>query len=242
MDWQREPLDVIMRCSLKAHNAEVHTQPVIETLLRLRQEHGLDKRLDDIERIELEVFKQAYDITGSGEEAGNKYDIRSKEQADHSLPYLAAVALLDGEVTPRQFTSQRIQAEDAQALLHKVRTLRDDQFTRRYPDETPCRVVVEFRDGRSVAAEAKDWLGFYARPMPAERVREKYQALTASRLDQSLQTEICDMAVELENVAVRDLMDRLAGARTAASARSDGRGASPPAAAQLGRSGPPARA
>lgn len=212
IDWQREPLDVIARCSLKAHNAEVHTQPVIETLLRIRQEHELDKRLDDIERVEVEVFKQAYDITGSGEEAGNKYDVRTKEQADHSLPYLTAVALLDGEVTPRQFTSQRIQAEDTQGLLQKVRTLRDDQFTRRYPDETPCRVVVEFRDGRSVAAEASDWLGFYARPMPADQVREKYQALAAGHLDQSLQIEICDMVLDLENVAVKDLMDCLAHA------------------------------
>jgi 2-methylcitrate dehydratase len=33
---------------------------------------------------------------GAGEEAGNKYDVRTKEQADHSLPYLVAVALLDG--------------------------------------------------------------------------------------------------------------------------------------------------
>jgi 2-methylcitrate dehydratase PrpD len=92
--------------------------------------------------------------------------VRSKEQADHSLPYLTAVALQDGEVTPHQFTSDRIQAADVQALLKKVRTLRDDQFTVRYPNETPSRVVVEFRDGRSVAAETNDWLGFFARPMP----------------------------------------------------------------------------
>ena len=147
VQWQREPLDVILRCSLKSHNAEVHTQPVLETVLRLRQEHGLDRRLDDIERVELEVFKQAYDITGSGEEAGNKYDVRTKEQADHSLPYPTALALRDGEVTPHQFTSDRIQAADVQGLLEKVRTLRDDQFTVRYPNETPCRVMVEFGTG-----------------------------------------------------------------------------------------------
>jgi len=212
IDWQREPLDIILRCSLKAHNAEVHTQPVLEAVLRLREEHGLDKRLDEIERVELEVFKQAYDITGSGEEAGNKYDVRTKEQADHSLPYLTAVALLDGEITPHQFTSERIQAQDVQALLHKVRTLRDDEFTRRYPDETPCRVVVEFRDGRSVAAETKDWLGFYARPMPAEQVRQKFRALTADHLDDRLASELRDMVFDLENVPVKDLTSRLAQA------------------------------
>src|SRR5207244_9397151 len=132
-------------------NAEVHTQPVPDAMLELGEQQQLANRLAEIERIEVEVFKQAYDITGAGEEAGNKYDVRTKEQADHSLPYLVAVALLDGEVTPRQFSQQRIQRQDVQQLLHKVRTLRDDEFTSRYPAETPCRVVVELRDGRSLA-------------------------------------------------------------------------------------------
>ena len=93
-----------------------------------------------------------------------------------------------------------------------MRTLRDDQFTRRYPDATPCRVVVEFRDGRSVAAEANDWLGFYARPMPAEQVRQKFRALTADHLDDRLASELRDMVFDLENVPVKDLTSRLAQA------------------------------
>jgi len=140
IDWQAEPLDSILRCSIKAHNAKVHTQPVLEAVLALREQHRLASRLTEIERIEVEVFKQAYNITGSGEEAGNKYDVRTKEQADHSLPYLVAVALLDGEVTPRQFAPTRIMQADVQQLLHKVRTLRDDEFTKRYPHQTPRRV------------------------------------------------------------------------------------------------------
>ena len=48
--------------------------------------------------------------------------------------------------------------------------------------------------------------------MPAEQVREKFRALTASYVDHSFQTQICDMALDLENVAVKDLMDCLAHA------------------------------
>jgi 2-methylcitrate dehydratase len=212
VEWEREPLDIALRCSLKAHNAEVHTQPVLATVLRLRTEHHLHQRLGEISRIEVEVFKQAYDITGAGEEAGNKYDVRSKEQADHSLPYLVAVALLDGEVTPHQFEPSRLARSDVQTLLHKVRTLRDDEFTKRYPDETPCRVVVEFGDGQSVAGEANDWLGFYARPMPCEEVRYKYDALTSGHLPDGVREELADMALRLEHARVRDLTALLAQA------------------------------
>ena len=213
VEWQREPLDIVLRCSIKAHNAEVHTQPVLEAVLALRQQYNLADRLADVERIDVEVFKQAYDITGSGEEAGDKYDVHSKEQADHSLPYLVAVALLDGEVTPRQFAAERIMRSDVQTLLHKVRTLRDDQLTRRYPDETPCRVVVELRDGRSVHCEMNDWLGFFARPMPCDEVRKKYDGLTLAHVDDRLRREIADTALNLEQVRVRDLTALLARAR-----------------------------
>src|SRR5207253_1100819 len=181
--------------------------------LVLREQQRLWERLDDIERIEVEVFKQAYDITGAGEEAGNKYDVRSKEQADHSLPYLVAVALLDGEVTPRQFTRERIERQDVQQLLHKVRTLRDDEFTKRYPDETPCRVVVELRGHRSYEASGQDWLGFYSRLMPAPEVRRKFDALTADHLDQRLGGEIAEMVLNLDNIRVRDLTASLARVR-----------------------------
>jgi 2-methylcitrate dehydratase len=205
IDWQREALDVILRCSIKAYNAEVHTQPVLEAVLALREQHQLAGRLAEIERIGVEVFKQAYDITGAGEEAGNKYDVCTKEQADHSLPYLVAVALLDGEVTPRQFTSERIARQDVQQLLHKVRTLRDDELTRRYPEETPCRVIIELTDERAVAREASDWPGFFKRPMSCNQVRDKFDALTAAHADAAQRDAIAQLVDDLEETPVRSL-------------------------------------
>ena len=62
---------------------------------------------DVIEHIEVDIFDVAYHIIGGGEE-GSKKEIRTKEEADHSLPYMIAVALLDGEVTPAQYMPQRI--------------------------------------------------------------------------------------------------------------------------------------
>jgi 2-methylcitrate dehydratase len=216
VDWGSQKLDLILRCSLKSHNAEVHTQPVLETVLALRSAHSLVTRIADIERVEVEVFKQAYDITGSGEEAGNKYDVRTKEQADHSLPYLVAVALLDGEVTPRQFVSERILRSDVQDLLHRVRTLRDDEFTKRYPSEVPVRVVVELRGGESLALERSDWLGFYRRPMPPREVRHKFDALVAGHIDDRRRDELADMVLHLEGAPLADLTALLAQAHPAA--------------------------
>ncbi len=74
---------------------------------------------EEVARVEIEIFDVAYNIIGGGEE-GNKNIVRTKEEADHSLPYLVAVAILDGQVMPEQYRPVRIQSQDVQTLLRKV--------------------------------------------------------------------------------------------------------------------------
>jgi 2-methylcitrate dehydratase len=207
INWSREDLERITRTSLKSYNSEVHTQPVVEAVLKLRRKHQVD--VGQVERVEVEVFKQAYDITGSGEEAGDKYDVRTKEQADHSLPYLVAVALLDGEVTPHQFAPERISAADVQGLLKKVRTLRDDNYTHRYPEETPCRVVIELGGGHELVQEQTDWAGFFKRPLDWAAVRSKFDGLTERFTDARLRDELADCVARLDQVRVAELTELL---------------------------------
>src|SRR5256885_16969428 len=89
--------------------------------------------------------------------------VRNKEQADHSLPYLVAVALLDGEVMPAQYRPARILSDDVQALLLRVAVRPDDAFSRRFPAEMPCRLRVTLRDGRVLTAELADYPGLLTR-------------------------------------------------------------------------------
>src|SRR5574337_229934 len=102
---------------LKKHNAEVHSQTAIECALQLRTQEKLIAT--EIEQIDVETFDVAYHIIGGGDE-GDKTLVSTKEEADHSLPYLISVALLDGRVMPEQYEPDRINRSDVQTLLHKV--------------------------------------------------------------------------------------------------------------------------
>src|SRR5207248_4753782 len=117
VDWASEGLDAVTRTSVKRYNAEFHSQSVLEAVLDLRREHRIQPA--EVERVTVEVFQVAYDIIGGGEE-GDKARVRTKEEADHSLPYLVAVALLDGQVLPPQFALARVARADVQALLRRV--------------------------------------------------------------------------------------------------------------------------
>lgn len=103
----------------------------------------------------------AYHIIGGGEE-GTKTLVRTKEEADHSLPYLAAVAMLDGRVMPDQYRPARIRREDVQALLRKVSVRPSAAYSRRFPELMPCRIRVSLSDDRILVKEKQDYEGFYA--------------------------------------------------------------------------------
>src|SRR5581483_4230396 len=92
IDWESERLDAAAGTIVKRFNAEIHSQSAIEAALTLRAENRLDPA--DVEAVEIETFDVAFSIIGGGDE-GQKTRVWIKEEADHSLPYMVAVALLD---------------------------------------------------------------------------------------------------------------------------------------------------
>ena len=202
IDWSREGLDEVSRTIIKKYNAEIHSQSAIEGALELQQE--IPFTADNVERIELDTFDVAYHIIGGGEE-GEKTEIGTKEEADHSLPYMLAVAVLDGQVLPEQYRPERIRRPDVQALLRKVSVRPDSGFSRRFPDEMPCRLTIVLRDGTELRVEKTDYEGFHTRPMSWESVVEKFERLSAPYVQEPLRREIVEAVKGLEEMSIRDL-------------------------------------
>jgi len=207
IDWERERLDRVTRTILKRYNAEIHSQSTLEGALELRARHGIDPAA--IERVEVETFDVAYHIIGGGEE-GDKTLVRTKEEADHSLNYMVAVALLDGEVLPAQYEPKRIVQEEVQSLLRKVVIRPRVDFSDRFPDEMPCRVAIRMQDGTVHEIEKRDYEGFHTRPMRWETVAAKLDGLAAPRTDEALRTEIRDAVKVLDGLPIGELTGLLA--------------------------------
>ena len=210
LDWEREDLERVTGTILKKYNAEIHSQTVLEAVLELRQREGLGAA--DIERVEVDVFDVAYRIIGGGEE-GDKSVVRTKEEADHSLPYLVAVALLDGEVMPEQYRPDRIAREDVQALLRRVSVRPDPGLSRRFPAEMPCRVRVVRHGGPPLVAELADYPGFRTRGRTLDAARAKFDRLTGPYAPARLRQRIAEAVADLERVPVQELTALLADVR-----------------------------
>lgn len=206
IDWQSENLEIVRRTNIKKYNAEFHSQSALEGMLELREAYHL--RADDIERIEIEIFDVAYHIIGGGEE-GNKHKVQTKEEADHSLPYMIAVALLDGEVTPRQYVPKRIGRHDVQTLLRKVEVHPNDEMNTLFPEAMPCRIEIFLKDGRTLSIEKEDYEGFYTRPMSWAKATEKFEQLAKPFTDEELRRGIVEAVARLETLEVQQLTELL---------------------------------
>ena len=211
IDWSKEGLDRVPLAGVKKYNAEAHSQPSIEGVLELKEEHGFSAA--DVERIDIEVFDVAYNIIGGGEE-GDKTHIVNKEQADHSLPYIVAAAVLDGPVMPQQYTHERIHADDIQTLLKKVKARPSQAYSDRFPAEMPTMLEVTLRDGRVLTREKTGYEGFHATPMRRETVVAKFDDLSSAYADASLRRELEDAVWDIESRSIAELAGLLARVRT----------------------------
>jgi len=202
IDWSREDLERVTQTIVKRYNAEIHSQSAIEGILELRERQQFSP--SSVEQVEVEIFDVAYRIIGGGEE-GDKTTVETKEAADHSLPYLIAVALLDGQVMPAQFLPDRVHREDVQSLLHRVQVRPASDLSERFPRELPCRLTVRLRDGRVFSIEKSDYQGFLTRPPDWNAAIRKFRFLSEPHTTRALRDEIIDAIENLEHMRIRDL-------------------------------------
>jgi 2-methylcitrate dehydratase len=202
VDWSRESMARVTRTILKKYNAEIHSQSTLEGVLELRDQYHF--REQDVKRVDVDIFDVAYHIIGGGEE-GAKTVVHTKEEADHSLPYMVAVAIIDGQVMPEQYRAERIMGQDVQGLLRRVFVQPSAAFSQLFPQEMPSRVSIALHDGRVLVKEKRDYEGFYTRPMRWDTVVTKFERLSAPFADATLRSEIVAAVANLETIKVADL-------------------------------------
>jgi 2-methylcitrate dehydratase len=207
IDWPAEDLERVNCTIVKRFNAEIHSQSVLEGALELQAEYRFQPK--DIEHVDVLIFEVAYNIIGGGEE-GEKTRIETKEQADHSLPYMIAVALLDGQVMPAQYQAERIRRDDVQELLRRITIRPSSEMSARFPAEMPVKITVTLRDRTVYTREKRDYEGFYSRPFSWESAAEKFKSLAESSTSPFLQESIIRTVADLENLEISRLMRLLA--------------------------------
>jgi 2-methylcitrate dehydratase len=202
IDWDKQGYEGVVESTIKKYNAMIHTQSAVHCMIELVNQHEIDN--DKVASIEAEVFQLCYDFAGGGLYGVDKV-VETKEQADHNLPYLLAVALLDHDVMPAQFTPERIIKPDVQASLKKVSVRPNHEYTDQYPRKMPAKITIRLKDGKTIEHEVQDYPGLASHPFTWEDSVDKFDKLVAGCLDDDLRGEIKDAVHSIETIEVRDL-------------------------------------
>jgi 2-methylcitrate dehydratase len=206
IEWDKQGYEGVVESSIKKYNAVIHAQSAIYCMIELARQHKFDS--SKVVSIEADVTRICYDFAGGGLYGVDK-EVRTKEQADHNLPYLLAVAVLDGDVMPAQFEPNRIMRADVQALMKKVAVRPNQDYTEQYPRNMPAKITVRLQDGTTIEHEVQDYPGLPSHPFSWEDEVEKFDRLVAGRVDDALCRNIKDAVHSLEGIQVKDLMELL---------------------------------
>lgn len=168
---------MINKTSIKFWPAEYHSQSAIHAALELRSKIG---DWQAIQKIDIESFDAAVDIIGKDPE---KWRPKTRETADHSLPYCTAVALKEGNVTLASFDQAHLQDAELLDLVARTEIHRNAELTARYPRGIPNRITVTMNDGSTFTAENEFPRGHDQNPMSDHEVTEKFNRLAQGVLD-----------------------------------------------------------
>ena len=208
-----EPKRAILDTYTKAYSAEYQAQAMIDLAFRIRT------RIPDFARvasIEIHTSHHTHNVIGTGANDPEKLDPdASRETLDHSLMYIFAVALEDGTWDEeRSYARERSHRPSTIALWHKIETVEDPDWTRRYLTDDPAEqafgghVLVTMDDASTIedAIAVADAHPLGLGPFGRAQYIEKFRRLASKHVDEREQDRLLAVIEGLPRASRDDLV------------------------------------
>ncbi len=187
-DWR------ILRCSMKAFAAEALTHSPITAVVKLVEKNNLKPQ--NIKEILIRTVARAVDILSDPA----KYNPSSKETADHSLPYCIAAAVIDGKVTPIQFTEDKLNDRNIWQLVPKIKIVVNPEFEKLFPRLKTAEVTVTNNNNQKFSLRIDYPKGDYRDPMTDNELLEKFDSMVLEKVSKEKRNKMVDLIMNLEKV------------------------------------------
>ena len=173
----------VLRTMIKNYPVEYHAMSAVEAALKIHE-----KLSGGIRKISVETFEVANKIIIKDPE---KLRPKTKETADHSMPYLIAYSLLYGEPTPDSYSISYLEDPKILAIIDKMSFTVTDRFNRMYPEFLPVKIIVE-TDKQTFTEELDVPKGHHRKPYSWDDLIIKGKKVMSER-----------SAIEIANIAKR---------------------------------------
>lgn len=203
----------ILETYTKEHSAEYQSQALIDLAFRMRKKV---KNIENIESVLIETSHHTHYVIGTGSNDPQKFDpFATRETLDHSIMYIFAVALEDGEWHHvKSYLPKRAQKQKTIDLWNKISTIEDDRWTFLYHVEDPAKkafggkVIITLKDGTVVEDELERANAHPAGLIPFGRLEylRKFDVLVEGIISKNERNHYVDVVEKLRNLTHEEVM------------------------------------
>ncbi len=185
-----ESKKAILETYTKEYSAEYQSQALIDLAKKLRKKI---ENFKNIKKIDIFTSHHTHYVIGTGANDPQKMDPNaSRETLDHSIMYIFAVALEDGDWHHvKSYSKSRAKRKSTLKIWRSIKTHEDKKWTKKYHDPNPkkksfgAKVVITLNNGKKIREEqdVADAHPYGSRPFKRENYIKKFLTLTNGILD-----------------------------------------------------------
>jgi 2-methylcitrate dehydratase len=165
----------IHQCGLKSYPAVIYSQTAIVAGIAVAKQVG---DLERIAAIEIASTRRGHQQAGSEPE---KWAPQTRETADHSLPYITARAMFDGDIDNDSYAPDKLNDPRILAFMRKISVTADPEFDKNRGNAPPTRITATLDDGRRVTHTVANMPGFVGQPMSRADIERKFRSNVGKR-------------------------------------------------------------
>jgi 2-methylcitrate dehydratase PrpD len=184
----------VLHTSIKPHACCRYKQGPIDGILKIVRENNLDA--SQIEKVTLGILKAGFAIVAEPEE--QKSNPKSVVDAQFSMPFGAAVAILNGKATLDGYTMENVNSARVKELMDKISCIKDPELEKEFPKKWPASVTLQTKDGKTYSTRIGFPKGDPENPLTWDELIDKFKNLIAPVFFEAEQNEIIERVRSLE--------------------------------------------
>jgi len=186
-----------MRTSIKPHSCCRYKQGPIDGILEIMNENQL--LAADIEKVTLGILKTGMPIVVQPEE--QKYNPKTVVDAQFSMPFGAAVAVLYGKASLDEYTQEKVESDEVKEMMRRILCVEDQEIEKEFPRKWPASVTISTKDGKEFSTRIDYPKGDPENPLSWDELTNKFRGLVKPIYTEQRTEEIIQSTKSLENVS-----------------------------------------
>lgn len=196
---------LILRTSIKPHSCCRYKQAPIDGILQIMREHNLNSR--DIAKVVLGMLNISFPIVVQPEE--KKYNPKTVVDAQFSMPFGAAVAILRGQATLEEYTQDFVDSGDVREVMKKIVCVSNAELDKTYPRQWRATVEIETTGGQIYSTLIEYPKGDPENPLTWDELINKFNGVTSPVYSEERQAGIVKAVRGLDNTAEINMIAEL---------------------------------